>query len=768
MQSLRSCHGDPSTCASTRNAIQFAYACLTLFIAPDLTSNLMARCTRLSLFLRSLALVAPFFVTAPTFAADSATSPFVRPAELDHDVRFWQRVYTEAGTDGGFIHDDAHLDVVYEVLTLPADLSSKARGKRVDDTKAKYVAILRKLANNPGAQLTPEEQRVRDLWPKSASRATLLQAANSVRFQLGQANRFREGLIRSGQWMPEIQKIFEAQGLPKELAALPHVESSFNPYAYSKVGAAGMWQFMRGTGKRFLRIDNAVDERLDPYKSSAAAASFLEQNYAILGKWPLALTAYNHGPAGMRRAVDRLGTDDIATIVRQYESRTFGFASRNFYLAFLAALEIDSNPEKFFGPLSRNPIDNSQMVVLPDYMPMPSLVSAMGVNPDELKRLNPSLLPGVWTGNRRVPRGFELRAPPTIDLSQALARVNTRERFDTQVKETQHRVQNGETLSTIATRYAVSQTRLAELNGLRSPYRIRVGQVLDLPVAAGAVVASTPSAAPAIQAKPTIPVVVAPTPKQEFESRYVVRRGDTLSRIATRFGLTENELMRLNNIKQRNNIYEGQVLAMDAQEASSTPVETPITPPEATVAAVAAPKPSTEAAEPVSRTEAEDLGPTLVPGAQTADSADPSDYTVREDNTVRVEATETLGHYAEWLNITPTRLRELNKMSRNTPLVLGRRVRLDFARVPRADFEAKRVAYHEQLQDAFFAQHRITGSEVHKVRSGDSVWILAQKRYNVPIWLLRQYNPDVDLEALKPGASIAIPKVEASNTSAAP
>jgi membrane-bound lytic murein transglycosylase D len=698
-----------------------------------------------------------------------ATNPFVRPAELDHDVRFWQRVYTEAGTDGGFIHDDAHLDVVYEKLSLPADLSSKARAKRVDDTKAKYAAILRKIANDPAAELTAEEQRVRDLWPKSVSRSTLLQAATSVRFQLGQSNRFKEGLVRSGQWMPQIQKIFVAQGLPKELAALPHVESSFNPYAYSKVGAAGMWQFMRGTGKRFLRIDNAVDERLDPYKSSAAAASFLEQNYAILGKWPLALTAYNHGPAGMRRAVDTLGTDDIAVIVRQYESRTFGFASRNFYLAFLAALEIDSNPEKFFGPFNRHAADNSQIVVLPDYMPMPSLVNAMGVSAEELKRLNPSLLPGVWSGNRRVPRGFALRAPPTIDMSQAMARVNRGERFDVQVKETQHRVQTGETLSMIATRYAISQARLAELNGLQAPYRIRVGQVLDLPVAAGAVVASTTPTTPPVQAKPVTPsVVVAPPPTQEFESRYVVRRGDTLSKIATRFGLTEDALMRLNNIKQRNNIYEGQVLAMDAQEASSTPVEPPITPPAATVAAVAETKPSTEAAEPISRTEAEDLGPTLVPGAQTADSADPSDYTVREDGTVRVEATETLGHYAEWLNVTPSRLRELNKMSRNTPLVLGRRVHLDFERVERADFEAKRVAYHQQLQDAFFAQYRITGSEMHKVRSGDSVWILSQKRYNVPIWLLRQYNPDIDLEALKPGATIAIPKVEATNASPTP
>src|SRR5262245_56721478 len=330
---------------------------------------------------RYLLPVAFWLTVDATFAQAPTSSPFVRPTELDADVRFWQRVYTEAGTDGGYIHDEEHLDVVYEQLTIPADLAPRARAKRVDDAKAKYAVSLRKLANGT-TELTSEEQRVRDLWPKSASRGTLLQAATQIRFQLGQSNRFKEGLVRSGQWMPQIQKIFEQEGLPKELAALPHVESSFNPYAYSKVGAAGMWQFMRSTGRRFLRIDNAVDERLDPYKSSVAAANFLEQNYAILGKWPLALTAYNHGPAGMRRAVDTLGTDDIAVIVRQYESRSFGFASRNFYLAFLAALEIDTQPEKFFGPLTRDAPDASQMVVLPDYFPMPSLLKAMNVTSD--------------------------------------------------------------------------------------------------------------------------------------------------------------------------------------------------------------------------------------------------------------------------------------------------------------------------------------------------------------------------------------------------
>jgi len=707
--------------------------------------------------------------------ADAQTTPasqtnnthFTRPAELEHDVKFWQRVYTEVGTDGGFIHDQSHLDVVYEKLAFASDVSPHARERKIDEAKNRYGAILRKLAGANSGELTAEEQRVRDLWPKSASRATLNDAAQNIRFQLGQANRFKEGLVRSGQWRPQIQKIFTTQGLPAELAALPHVESSFNPYAYSKVGAAGMWQFMRSTGRRFLRIDGSVDERLDPYKSSQAAASFLEQNYSILGKWPLALTAYNHGPAGMRRAVDKLGTDDIAVIVRKYESRTFGFASRNFYLAFLAALEIDNNPEKFFGPIRRDAPDNSQIIVLPDYMPAASLASALGTDADLLKRLNPSLLPAVWNGTRRVPRGYEFRAPPTIDLSQALARVPERERHGAQVADTQHRVQSGETLSIIATRYGVSQTRLAELNDLRQPYRIRAGQILSLPQSAAVVADSRPAAStpPSATPSPTpsvSPAVVSPAPPKPptDDHHYIVRRGDSISRIARKHGLSEQALMQLNNIKQSDFIYEGQVLALDAQAASTDPLPSPVTPAPAVVAAVSTPPPVTEAAEPTSRREADELGPTLVPGAQTAASADPSDYTVDEHDTVRVEAAETIGHYAEWLQVSAAQLRALNKMSRQRPLVVGKRVKLDFSQVDKATFEARRSAYHQQMQDDFFAQFRIAGGDTHIVKPGDSIWVIAQKRYNVPLWLLRQYNPDVDLEALKPGTKIVIPKIE--------
>lgn len=705
------------------------------------------------------ALVSSFlaFATFHTAHADVDTK-FVRPAELEPDIAFWRRVYTEVSTNGGFIHDAANLAVVYEVLEFPAALPPRQRARRIEEAKKKYVRILERLAQ--GAEnLTAEERRVQALWPKNTRRARFEQASEEVRFQLGQADRFREGLVRSGTWRDYIAATFERMGLPRELAALPHVESSFNPYAYSKVGAAGMWQFMRSTGRRFLRIDGVIDERLDPYRSTEAAARFLEQNYLVLGSWPLALTAYNHGPGGMRRAKEQLGTSDIVTIVRQYSSRTFGFASRNFYVAFLAALEIDANPEKFFGPIKLDPPDTSRVITLPSYVPSASVASALGIEREELRRLNPSLLPSVWNGARHIPRGFELRVPAHIDLAGALAKLES-VRAEAQLADTQHRVQRGETLSTIAARYGVSVATLADLNGLSRPYLIRAGQLLMLPSKPGAAPAATVART---DRQPVKRAAVPSTGVVSGEQTYIVRRGDTLSKIAARHGLSEETLMELNNIRNRNFVYEGQVLALADAARAAPPMEAEVTVDNVVTSSSSTPViAAAEAAEPTTEREAEQIGPALVPGTLSAASADPNDYSVHEDGTIRVQAAETLGHYAEWLGLRASQLRQLNRMSYATPVVIGRSLKLDFSKVSRDQFEAKRQEYHRQLQEAFFAQYRIKGNEMHVIRRGESIWVLAQQRYNIPIWLLRQYNPDVDFGSVRPGTKLVIPLLEAT------
>src|SRR3981189_773759 len=136
---------------------------------------------------------------------------------------------------------------------------------------------------------------------------------------------------------------------------------------------------MRSTGRRYLRIDSAVDDRLDPFRSTEAAAQLLAYNYRVLGSWPLALTAYNHGAAGVRRARDTLGTDDIVKILRNYNSRSFGFASRNFYVSFPAALAADRNPEKYFGSIEKLNEAKFQEVIMPGYVSIGSLERALKI-----------------------------------------------------------------------------------------------------------------------------------------------------------------------------------------------------------------------------------------------------------------------------------------------------------------------------------------------------------------------------------------------------
>src|SRR5208283_1014340 len=121
---------------------------------------------------------------------------------------------------------------------------------------------------------------------------------------------------------------------------------------------------------------------------------------------------------------------------------------------------------------------------------------------------------------------------------------------------------------------------------------------------------------------------------------------------------------------------------------------------------------------------------------------------------------ETLGHYADWLEMPAARLRALNRLQGRTSLVLGRRIRLDFDAVSRAQFEQRRREYHARLQAAYFAAHRIDGAQVYIVRRGDSLWSITQHEVMLPVWLLQQYNPDLDFNDLHPGTQVSLPQVE--------
>ncbi len=753
---------------------------------------------------------------SPTIPLGPSTIP--RPPELQRDVDFWVRVYSEVTTSEGFLHDEWDLSVVYARLQFAPDTPPRTRSDAVDEARDRYIATLQRLAevvqaragNGGGPEaLSADEQRALALWGDKATPERLLEATRGIRFQLGQADRFRAGVVRSGAWETHIAETLANLGLPPEVAALPHVESSFNADAYSKVGAAGLWQFMRATGRRYMRVDDAVDERMDPFRSTEAAAQLLSYNYRVLGTWPLALTAYNHGAAGMRRAKDAMGTDDFVTIARRFRGPTFGFASRNFYPSFLAALTIDQNPEKYFPGVERMPEQRFVEVEMPGYARLAQVERAVGIGRSDLRALNPALRPPVLDGKRLVPRGYRLRLPASSKgwTSEMLAaRIGGNELFAGQIVERSHRVRQGETLAQVAKRHGVQTRTLAELNGIDPTRRLSRGTVLRLPESRPALLAAATAAAPAVVAgaatRPSGAAAAATSgPVSGSDTAYVVRAGDTIFGIAARYGQTPTELLRLNRIRDADYIFEGQRLRVgrEALLAAATQEPEPASGDAATqgvedapagvsAASGGAPAPDANATlladsrpgvrsgpttrrsgrvvgpavppEPVSAAQAEAQGPSVGPGAGVPAVADATDLSVAADDTIRVIAEETLGHYAEWLGVSAARVRELNKMKYGQAVLLGRKLKLDFARVDKATFEQKRREFHGVLQARFFEQRRIQGTEIYIVRRGDSLWSITQRYAGVPVWLLQQYNPDLDLGELRAGSQLVVPRVE--------
>jgi membrane-bound lytic murein transglycosylase D len=247
--------------------------------------------------------------------------------------------------------------------------------------------------------------------------------------QIGIKERFREGVIRSGRYLEAFQQILEKEGVPSEVALLPLVESSFENRALSSAGAAGIWQFTRGTGRLYLTVGRKLDERLDPAKATRAAARLLHDNYNALGTWPLAITAYNHGRAGMQRAQSEVGSSDITKVINEYKGSLFGYASMNFYSEFLAAVDVYNNYAQYFGQLV---LDRPSSAV----------------------------------------------EQPVVRLASTRpAAKKTQTAIKTAAASDRYKVRKGDTLAEIASRFGTTVRELMDTNNLRNSV-IRAGQIL--------------------------------------------------------------------------------------------------------------------------------------------------------------------------------------------------------------------------------------------------------------------------------------------------
>ncbi|HXG50398.1 MAG TPA: transglycosylase SLT domain-containing protein [candidate division Zixibacteria bacterium] len=358
---------------------------------------------------------------------------------LETPVEFWKRIFGEFSVTQLVLFDPLDMSVIYDVV----EVGDENLSQREIDAHRRRVAAER--------NVDPDR----------------------VKAQRGIKERTAAGLRRAGRYLGQIQEIFRERGLPVELSYLPLVESSFDINARSRAGALGMWQFMRRTGRQFLRIDCCIDERKDPLESTRAAAELLARNYQVLGNWPLAITAYNYGTAGMARAVAEVESDNLVELIERYTHPNWGYPSKNFYAEFLAAVEIARNVERYFPGLDPDPPLAVREVEVRNRTSLATLIRSTGLSRSQFFEWNPALS----SSTRTVPAGYRLKLPADR-RTEPVVEVRYRPADEPVIR---HRVKPGETLSRIARRYRTPVEKILEANGIRKTSLLRAGTTLLIP-----------------------------------------------------------------------------------------------------------------------------------------------------------------------------------------------------------------------------------------------------------------------------------------------
>jgi membrane-bound lytic murein transglycosylase D len=370
--------------------------------------------------------------------------PFPLLPGLESSVEFWKKVFTEYSISQLVFFDPLDMSRIYDVL----DVGEEGR-------TSEYI--------------NGERERIATAHGVDLER---------VRAQRGIKERTAAGLKRSGRHIVQMQQIFRDRGLPIELTYLPIVESSYDVNARSNVGALGMWQFMRTTGRQYMRVDRSIDERRDPIESTRAAALFLQQAYDTLGSWPLAITAYNFGPGGMTRAVAAIESDNLVELISQYNHPYWGFAPKNFYAEFLAAVEIGKNVNQYFPELQLDSPVAIKEIELKNSVSVAALAKSTGLTRDQLLGWNPALS----TQTRSVPAGYRVKVPvdsrmePVIEVAQRQPQPQ-----EQRPQVVRHQVKRGETLFQIARRYGASVDRILKVNSMGKSHRLQAGTTLLIP-----------------------------------------------------------------------------------------------------------------------------------------------------------------------------------------------------------------------------------------------------------------------------------------------
>jgi membrane-bound lytic murein transglycosylase D len=390
-------------------------------------------------------------VATQNYGVRGSGETFPEPAFVSRQIHFWEAVFGRYGDKTVIVHDAFYPDVVVDIVDLDVLNARAAQGNlanlginnanisrtrdNIDDNADGNTAfVLRgrqtrdKIANRYLERYQLAIERFRDMGTQALrygamerrvytvyrrnpnAYADLMSGRVQIRLQGGMRDEFLRAMDRAEVYLPEMERVFRSRGLPVELTRLPFVESMFNLAARSKVGASGIWQFMPSTARNYMMVNAMVDERHSPIKATWGAASLMADNFRVLRSWPLAITAYNHGGGGMARAVKQVGSSSIDQVVQYYRSPSFGFASRNFYAEFRAAVKTYTRLSRERGPNAGRDV---QLVALPKRMTVAQILRDTPLTQQTMKKHNPCLNDAAFTRfrNSPLPAGFQMVVP---------------------------------------------------------------------------------------------------------------------------------------------------------------------------------------------------------------------------------------------------------------------------------------------------------------------------------------------------------------------
>jgi membrane-bound lytic murein transglycosylase D len=378
-------------------------------------------------------------------------------------------------------------------------------------------------------------------------------------FQTKGRDRFEIWLARSGKYSDMMRGILAKYEMPGDLVYLALIESGFSPKAYSVARAAGPWQFIAGTGRRYgLRVDWWADERRDYEKSTHAAAAYLRDLYGVFDSWPLAAAAYNAGENRIQRAVSRYKTEDFAKLIRY---RYLPRETKDYVPKMLAALTIAKDPDRYgFGNVRYDDPLAFDKVVLPGGTDLAVLGSIIGVPVESLREWNPELKrfctpPNTETYEIRLPEGYGLIAAERLEEIRSEAKVTF----------FRHKIRKRETIASLAEKYRTPVSTLKEMNGVRHNSLRRISSLI-IPVAG----VSGEEAVPGKRVSPDKLRLA----HMRVNERYLrgqkirVRRGDTLWRIARKAGVSVKSLARANRMKTTSTLRAGRVIRIPGAVSS--------------------------------------------------------------------------------------------------------------------------------------------------------------------------------------------------------